>query len=114
MALTVHTRNVGDVAIVDLSGRITLGEGSVLLRDSLKKILSDGTKKIVLNLKDVSYVDSSGLGELVGIYTSVTNQGGTVKLVNLQAKVISLLQVTKLHTVFETFDNEQKAVQSFS
>jgi anti-sigma B factor antagonist len=113
MALTAKTRHVGNVAIVDLNGRVTLGENTGILRDELKSLLSQGSKNIVLNMKDVSYVDSAGLGELVGAYTSATNQGGAVKLLNLQGKMRDLMQITKLYTIFPTFDDEQSAVSSF-
>jgi anti-sigma B factor antagonist len=114
MALSAKIRRVGDVAVVDLEGRITLGESTGLLRDNFRQLLAQGTKKIVLNLGGVSYVDSAGLGELVGVYTTAKNQGGGVKLLNLQKKLNDLLQVTKLHTVFESYDNEEQAVNSFS
>lgn len=114
MSLTAKTRQVGSVAIVDLHGKITLGENTGILRDELRSLLSQGSKNILLNLKDVSYVDSAGLGELVGAYTTATNQGGAVKLLHLQGKLKDLLQITKLHTVFPTFENEQEAVKSFA
>jgi anti-sigma B factor antagonist len=114
MALSAKIRRVGDVAVVDLEGRITLGESTGLLRDNFRQLLAQGTKKIVLNLGGVTYVDSAGLGELVGVYTTAKNQGGGVKLLNLQKKLNDLLQVTKLHTVFESYDNEEQAVNSFS
>ncbi len=113
MALTTKIRRVGDVAIVDLAGKITLGENTGILREELRSLLSQGTKSIVLNMGDVSYVDSAGLGELVGAYTTATNQGGSVKLLNLQGKLKDLMQITKLHTIFSTFDSEQAAVSSF-
>ena len=113
MSLTAKTRRVGSVAIVDLHGKITLGENTGILRDELRSLLSQGNKHIVLNLKDVSYVDSAGLGELVGAYTTATNQGGAVKLLHLQGKMKDLMQITKLHTVFPAFEDEQKAVSSF-
>lgn len=113
MALTTKVRRIGNVAILDLSGKITLGENTGILRDELRSLLSQGTKNIVLNMADVSYVDSAGLGELVGAYTTATNQGGAVKLLNLQGKMRDLMQITKLHTIFPTFDNEQQAVASF-
>jgi anti-sigma B factor antagonist len=113
MALSAKIRRVGDVAIIDLDGRITLGESTGLLRDNFRELLAQGSKKIVLNLANVSYVDSAGLGELVGVYTTAKNQGGGVKLLNLQKKLNDLLQVTKLETVFESYDNEQKALDSF-
>lgn|SRR6476469_3738422 len=114
MALSAKIRRVGDVAVVDLEGRITLGESTGLLRENFRQLLAQGTKKIVLNLGDVSYVDSAGLGELVGVYTTAKNQGGGVKLLNLQKRLNDLLQVTKLHTVFDSYDDEEKAVNSFS
>ena len=113
MALTARTRRVGDVAIVDLSGKITLGENTGILRDELKSVLAQGNKNIILNMKDVSYVDSAGLGELVGAYTTATNAGGAVKLLHLQGKMRDLMQITKLFTIFPTFDDEQQAVSSF-
>jgi anti-sigma B factor antagonist len=113
MALTAKTRRVGNVAIVDLSGKITLGENTGILRDELRSVLAQGNKNIILNMKDVGYVDSAGLGELVGAYTTATNQGGAVKLLHLQGKMRDLMQITKLFTIFPTFDNEQQAVSSF-
>ncbi|MBV9611639.1 MAG: STAS domain-containing protein [Acidobacteriaceae bacterium] len=113
MALTAKTRRVGNVAIVDLSGKVTLGENTGILRDELKSLLAQGNKQIILNMKDVSYVDSAGLGELVGAYTTATNQGGAVKLLHLQGKMRDLMQITKLHTIFPAFEDEQKAVSSF-
>ncbi|MBV9084978.1 MAG: STAS domain-containing protein [Acidobacteriaceae bacterium] len=113
MALTAKTRRVGNVAIVDLSGKVTLGENTGILRDELRSVLAQGNKNIVLNMKDVSYVDSAGLGELVGVYTTATNQGGAVKLLHLQGKMRDLMQITKLFTIFPAFDDEQKAVASF-
>ena len=113
MALTAKVRRVGNVTIVDLNGRITLGENTGILRDELRTLMSQGDKNIVLNMKDVGYVDSAGLGELVGAYTTATNQGGSVKLLHLQSKMKDLMQVTKLHTIFPTFEDEQQAVQSF-
>lgn len=113
MALTTKVRQIGDVAIVDLNGRITLGENTGILRDELRSLLAQGTKNILLNMAAVSYVDSAGLGELVGAYTTATNQGGSVKLLHLQGKMKDLMQITKLHTVFPAFDNEQTAVASF-
>lgn len=113
MALTAKVRRVGNVAIVDLNGKITLGENTGILRDELRSLMSQGTKSILLNMQGVSYVDSAGLGELVGAYTTATNQGGSVKLLNLQGKMKDLMQITKLHTIFSSFDNEQAAVSSF-
>ncbi|HEY3938268.1 MAG TPA: STAS domain-containing protein [Bryobacteraceae bacterium] len=113
MALTAKTRRVGNVAIVDLNGRITLGENTGILRDELKSLLAQGSKNIVLNMAGVSYVDSAGLGELVGAYTTATNQAGSVKLLHMQGKMKDLMQVTKLHTVFPSFEDEKEAVDSF-
>ncbi len=113
MNLKLSTRQVDGVTIVDCSGRITLGEGSVVLRDAVKDLLSKGQKKIVLNLADVNYIDSSGIGELVSAYTTVKNQGGELKLLNLTKKVHDLLQITKLYTVFDVKDDEASAVKAF-
>ncbi|MBV9081736.1 MAG: STAS domain-containing protein [Acidobacteriaceae bacterium] len=113
MALTTKVRRVGNVAVVDLHGKITLGENTGILRDELRSLLSQGTKEIVLNMAGVTYVDSAGLGELVGAYTTAANQGGSVKLLNLQGKLRDLMQITKLHTIFPSFDNEQAAIASF-
>jgi anti-sigma B factor antagonist len=112
--MKASTRQVDGVTIVDLSGRITLGEGSVVLRDSIKDLLGKGQKKILLNLGDVSYIDSSGIGELVSAFTSVRNQGGELKLLKLTKKVHDLLQITKLYTVFDVKDDEAIAIAAFS
>ena len=114
VSLSTSLREVDGVTVVDLSGRITLGEGSGKLRDTVREILAKGQKKIILNLGDVGYIDSSGLGELVSSYTTASNQGASVKLINLQQKVNDLLQITKLYTVFETFESEADAILSFS
>jgi anti-sigma B factor antagonist len=113
MALTAKVRKVGEVAIVDLNGKITLGENTGILRDELRSLLSQGTKNVVLNMAGVSYVDSAGLGELVGAYTTATNQGGALKLLHLQGKMKDLMQITKLHTIFPSFEEEKAAVESF-
>ena len=113
MSMKSSSRQVDGVTIVDCSGRITLGEGSVILRDTVKDLLSKGNKKIVLNLGDVNYIDSSGLGELVGAYTTAKNQGATLKLLNLTKKVKDVLQLTKLYTVFDIYDDEASAIASF-
>jgi anti-sigma B factor antagonist len=107
------THQVDGVAIVDLSGRITLGEGSVVLRDTVRDLLSKGQKKILLNLADVNYIDSSGIGELVSAFTTTKKQGGELKLLNLAKRVHDLLQITKLYTVFDVKDDEALAVKSF-
>ena len=112
--MTASTRLVGGVTIVDLSGRIVLGDGSAALRDLVRDLAREGTKKILLNLRNVDYIDSSGLGELVCAFTSMRNQGGEVKLLNLTKRVRSLLQTTKLLTVFDVTDDEATSVKSFS
>ena len=114
MSMKASTRQVDGVTIVDLSGRITLGEGSVVLRDTIKDLLGKGQKKILLNLGDVSYIDSSGIGELVSAFTSVRNQGGELKLLHLTKKVHDLLQITKLYTVFDVKDDEAAAIGAFA
>ena len=111
--MKASTRQVNGVTVVDMSGRITLGEGSVILRDTIRDLLSRGNKKILLNLGDVTYIDSSGIGELVSAFTSVRNQGGELKLLNLTKKVHDLLQITKLYTVFDIREDEFTAVKSF-
>lgn len=113
MTLKSNTREVDGVTIVDLNGRITLGEGSTKLRESVRDLVGKGRNKILLNLGDVTYIDSSGIGELVSAYTTVRNQGGELKLLNLTKKVHDLLQITKLYTVFDIKDDEAAAVQSF-
>ena len=114
MTMKSGTRQVDGVTIVDLSGRITLGEGSVVLRDTVRDLLAKGDRKMLLNLGDVTYIDSSGIGELVSAFTTVRNQGGELKLLNLTKKVHDLLQITKLYTVFDVKDDEAAAVKSFS
>lgn len=114
MSMKVSTRHVDGVTILDLSGRITLGEGSVTLRDAVRDLLTKGDKNILLNLGDVSYIDSSGIGELVSAFTSVKNSGGELKLLNLTKKVHDLLQITKLYTVFDVKDDETTAVGAFT
>jgi len=113
MSMKVKTRQVDGVTILDLSGRITLGEGSVQLRDAVKDLVAKGHKKIVLNLGDVSYMDSSGVGELVTAFTTVKNQGGELKLVNLTKKIEDLMTITKLVTVFDIHEDEAKAIAAF-
>lgn len=114
MTMKSTTRQVDGVTIVDLSGRITLGEGSTMLRDIVREMIAKGNKKILLNLGDVTYIDSSGIGELVSAFTTVRNGGGELKLLNLTKKVHDLLQITKLYTVFDIKDDETNAIQSFS
>jgi len=114
MSMKVAIRQVDGITILDLSGRITLGEGSITLRDSVHEVLAKGSKKILLNLGDTSYIDSSGIGELVSAFTSVKNAGGELKLLNLTKKVHDLLQITKLYTVFDIWDNEASAIGAFN
>ncbi|HJX01149.1 MAG TPA: STAS domain-containing protein [Terriglobales bacterium] len=111
--MKASNRRVDGVTILDLSGRITLGEGSVVLRDQIRELLGKNEKKILLNLGDVTYIDSSGIGELVSAFTTVRNQGGELKLLNLTKKVHDLLQITKLYTVFDVKDDEATAVKAF-
>jgi len=113
MTKKTSTRQLNGVTVVDLSGRITLGEGSVVLRDTIRDLIAKGEKKILLNLGDVTYIDSSGIGELVSAFTTVRNQGGELKLLNLTKKVHDLLQITKLYTVFDVKDDEAAAIGSF-
>ena len=113
MSMKTSTRQVDGVTIVDCSGRITLGEGSVILRDEVRELLSKGQKKILLNLGEVTYIDSSGIGELVAAFTTAKNQGGELRLLNLTKKVHDLLQITKLYTVFDVKDDEAAAVKAF-
>src|SRR6266436_6338107 len=110
MSLNVKTRKVDNIIIVDMSGRLTIGEPVLLLRETLRVHINEGIRHLILNLGDVSYIDSSGLGELVSAYTTVRNKQGDVKLLNLTAKAKDLLQMTKLLTVFDTYDDEAKAV----
>lgn len=114
MSVKLSTRQVGDVTVVDAVGRITLGEGASTFRDTIRDLASSGHKKILLNLAEVSYIDSSGIGEMVSGFTTVANQGGVVKLLNLTKRVKDLLQITKLYTVFDVFDDEASAVRSFA
>jgi anti-sigma B factor antagonist len=114
MSIKLSNRQVGDVTVVDAAGRITLGEGSSALRDMLRDMVAKGHKKILLNLSEVSYIDSSGIGELVSGFTTVTNQGGSLKLLGLTKRVKDLLQITKLYTVFDVHDDEASAVRSYA
>ena len=114
MSVKLSTRQVGDVSVVDVAGRITLGEGSSALRETLRDMVSKGQKKILLNLGDVSYIDSSGIGELVSGFTTVTNSGGQLKLLNLNKRVKDLLQITKLYTVFDVHEDEAGAIRAFA
>ena len=112
--MQIEERAVGDVIVLDLKGKVTLGEGDELLKDKVNSLVNQGHKKIVLNLADVPYIDSAGLGEVVRTYTTVSRQGGSLKLLNLTKRITDLLSITKLLTVFETFDSENDAVRSFS
>jgi anti-sigma B factor antagonist len=114
VSMKASNRQVDGVTVVDMSGRITLGEGSVVLRDSIRDLVGKGQKKILLNLGDVTYIDSSGIGELVSAFTAVRREGGELKLLNLTKKVHDLLQITKLYTVFDIKDDEAAAIQSFA
>jgi anti-sigma B factor antagonist len=114
MALHATHRDAGDVMVVDFSGRITLGEGSALMRKTIRGLLDDQRTKILLNLADVDYIDSSGIGELVSGFTAVKNRSGDLKLLHLTKKVRDLLQITKLYTVFDVFSDEQTALRSFN
>jgi anti-sigma B factor antagonist len=114
VSMKANNRQVDGITVVDMSGRITLGEGSVVLRDSIRDLISKGQKKILLNLGDVTYIDSSGIGELVSAFTAVRREGGELKLLNLTKKVHDLLQITKLYTVFDIKDDEATAIQAFS
>lgn len=112
--MNIDQRSVGDVVVLDLKGKITLGEGDELLKDKVNSLVNQGHRKIVLNLADVPYIDSAGLGEIVRTYTTVSRQGGSLKLLNLTKRITDLLSITKLLTVFETFESENEAVRSFS
>src|SRR3981189_3091603 len=112
--MQIEERAVGDVMVLDLKGRITLGEGDELLKDKINSLLNQGRGKLVLNLAEVPYIDSAGLGEIVRTYTTVSRQGGGLKLLNLTKRITDLLSITKLLTVFETFESENDAVRSFT
>jgi len=114
LSVKLTTRKVDDITVIDAVGRITLGEGSSSFRDTVRKLVAAGDKKIILNLADVTYIDSSGIGELVSAFTTVANQSGQLKLLNLTERIKGLLQITKLYTVFEVYDNEATAVRSFA
>jgi anti-sigma B factor antagonist len=114
VSVKLSTRQVGGITVIDASGRITLGEGASAFRDLIRDLAAKGDKKILLNLSDVTYIDSSGIGEMVSGYTTVTNHGGVLKLLGLNKRVKDLLQITKLYTVFEVHDDEASAVRSFA
>jgi anti-sigma B factor antagonist len=111
--MKIETRTIGDVRILDCSGKITLGEGTMAVRNTVRDILKNEGKKIILNLADVNYIDSSGIGELVSTYTTVTNNGGKLVLLSLTKKIQELLTITKLLTVFQVYDSEQAALAGF-
>ena len=112
--MQIEERVVGNVTILDLKGKITLGEGDEALKDKINSLIQQDRKKILLNLEGVPYIDSAGLGEIVRTYTTVSRQSGQLKLVNLTKRITDLLSITKLLTVFETFDDEQEALKSYS
>ncbi len=111
--LNISERQAGDITILDLDGKVTIGEGSVALRSAIRRLLGEGKSKILLNLGGVGYVDSSGIGELVSSFTAVNKEGGTLKLLNLTQKIQDLLAITKLLTVFDVFENEGDALASY-
>ena len=112
--MQIEERTIGDVVVLDLKGKVTLGQGDELLKDKVNSLVNQGHKKIVLNLAGVPYIDSAGLGEVVRTYTTVSRQGGSLKLLNLTKRITDLLSITKLLTVFETYENENDAVRSFA
>lgn len=112
MSMLLKPRRIDDVVVLDLSGRITIGEGTVIVRDTIRKLLDAGDRKFLINLANCDYIDSSGLGELVTSFTTVRNSGGQLKLLNLTRRVQDLLQITKLLTVFESYNDETEAVKS--
>ena len=112
--MQIEERAVGDVMVLDVKGRVMLGEGDEVLKDKINSLLNQGQKKIVLNLAEVPYIDSAGLGEVVRTYTTVSRQGGQLKLLNVTKRITDLLAITKLLTVFDTYDSESEAVQSFT
>ncbi|HEX4232169.1 MAG TPA: STAS domain-containing protein [Bryobacteraceae bacterium] len=114
MSVKLTARHVGDVIVIDAAGRITLGEGASVFRDMLRDLAAKGDKKILLNLGEVSYIDSSGIGEMVSGFTTLTNHGGQLKLMGLSKRIKDLLQITKLYTVFEVFDDEADGIRSFA
>jgi anti-sigma B factor antagonist len=111
--LNINERQAGDVTVLDMSGKITIGEGSVSLRTAIRRLLEEGKKRILLNLAGVSYIDSSGIGELVSSYTAINKEGGQLKLLNLTQKLQDLLTITKLLTVFDVYESEADALNSF-
>ena len=114
MSVKLTIRQVGDVTVIDAAGRITLGEGASTFRDTVRDLAAKGDKKLLLNLSEVSYIDSSGIGEMVSGFTTVTNHGGQLKLLGLSKRVKDLLQITKLYTVFDVHEDESSAIRSFA
>lgn len=112
--ITISERQAGDVTILDLDGKVTIGEGSVALRNAIRRLLGDGKNKILMNLAGVGYIDSSGIGELVSSFTAVNKEGGTLKLLNLTQKIQDLLAITKLLTVFDVYEDEATALSSYN
>ena len=112
--MNVNTRQAGDVTILDLKGKITIGSGDVALRNAIQEVMNSGAKKVLINMADVSTIDSSGIGELVSAYTTATNRGAKLKLINLPAKVTDILTITQLITVFDVYDSEAEGISSFS
>jgi anti-sigma B factor antagonist len=114
MSMAIKGRETDGITILDISGRITIGEGSVVLRDRVRDEIAAGRQRIIINLADVSYIDSSGLGELISAFTTAKNRGITLKLLNLTKRINELMQITKLYTVFDVYDDEDAAITSFS
>jgi anti-sigma B factor antagonist len=114
MSFSANTRKVGNVVIVDMSGELTIGEATLLLRETIRRFVADGNLKFILNLANLTYIDSAGLGELITVYTTVRNRKGDVKLLKVAGKMQGMLQTTKLVTVFDSYNDEQKALESFS
>jgi len=114
MSMAIKGRETDGITILDISGRITIGEGSVVLRDRVRDEIAAGRQRIIINLADVSYIDSSGLGELISAFTTAKNRGITLKLLNLTKRINELMQITKLYTVFDAYDDEDAAITSFS
>ena len=112
--ITISERQAGDVTILDLDGKVTIGEGSVALRNAIRRLLGEGKTKFLMNLGGVGYIDSSGIGELVSSFTAVNKEGGTLKLLNLTQKIQDLLAITKLLTVFDVYEDEATALSSYN
>jgi len=112
--LNISVRQAGDVAILDLGGKVTIGEGSIALRTAVRNLIAEGKTKVLLNMSDISYCDSSGIGELVSSFSAIQREGGTMKLLNLTKKLKELMSITKLLTVFDNFEDEETALASFN